>query len=111
MGRFTEMREPAGSAPEEPLENGAPCKAMIVQSQPLGMRNPKGDDMYALVLTVTAEGIPPYQIQVGDPVPAAAVPLLYAGNTVPAKRLPDGDERELVIDWPAALAQAGSAAA
>jgi hypothetical protein len=111
MGRFNEMREPAGSAPEEPLESGAPCKAVIVHSQPLGMRNPKGDDMYALMLTVIAEGIPPYEIRVGNPVPAAAVPLLYPGNTVPAKRLTDGDERELVIDWEAALAQAESAAA
>jgi hypothetical protein len=87
------------------LEYGVPCKAVIVQSQPLGMRNPRGDDMYAFMLTVMAEGRPPYQIQVGNPVPAAAQPLLYPGNTVPAKRMADGDERELVIDWQAALAQ------
>ena len=87
------------------LEYGTPCKAVIVETQPLGMRNPKGDDMYAFMLTVIADGRPPYQIQVGNPVPAAAVPLLYPGNTVPAKRMPDGDDRELVIDWQAALAQ------
>lgn len=87
------------------LEHGLHCKAVIVQSQPLGMRNPKGDDMYAFMLTVLAEGRPPYQIQVGNPVPASALPLLYPGNTVPAKRMPDGDDRELVIDWEAALAQ------
>jgi hypothetical protein len=29
------------------LGQGVPCKAVIVQTQPLGMRNPKGDDMYA----------------------------------------------------------------
>src|ERR1700733_11118971 len=29
------------------LDLGEPCKAVIVQSQPLGMRNAKGDDMYA----------------------------------------------------------------
>jgi hypothetical protein len=90
------------------LELGEPCKAVIVQSQPLGMRNPKGDDMYAFVLTVMAEGRAPYQIQVGNPVPAPALPLLYPGNTVPAKRMPDGDERELAIDWHAALAQVSS---
>lgn len=93
------------------LEQGLPCKAVIVQSQPLGMRNPKGDDMYAFALTVMAEGRPPYQIQVGNPVPAAALPLLYPGKTVPAKRMPDGDERELVIDWDAALAELSSSAA
>jgi hypothetical protein len=94
------------------LEDGAPCKAVIVQSQPLGMRSPKsGDDMYAFMLTVLAEGRAPYQIQVGNPVPAAAVPLLYPGNTVPAKRLPNGDDHELVIDWQAALSQVQSATA
>ncbi|HEX3834118.1 MAG TPA: hypothetical protein VHW04_19205 [Solirubrobacteraceae bacterium] len=38
------------------------------------------------------------------PVPAAALPLLYPGKTVPAKRMPDGDEREVAIDLQAALA-------
>jgi len=92
------------------LDLGEPCKAVIVQAQPLGMRNSKGDDMYAFSLTVMAEGRPPYQIQVGNPVPAAAVPLLYPGNTVPAKRMPDGDDRELVIDWETTLAQLANTA-
>jgi hypothetical protein len=93
------------------LEQGVSCKAVIVQSQPLGMRNPKGDDMYAFALTVMADGRPPYQIQVGNPVPAAALPLLYPGKTVPAKRMPGGDDRELVIDWEAALAELSTSAA
>lgn len=92
------------------LAEGEPCKAVIVQSQPLGMRNPKGDDMYAFALTVMADGQPPYQVQVGNPVPASAVPLLYPGNTVPAKRMTSGDPRQIVIDWEAALAQATTAA-
>jgi hypothetical protein len=87
------------------LEQGVPCTAVIVQSQPLGMRNSTGDDMYAFMLTILAEGRAPYQIQVGNPVPVAALPLLYPGNTVPAKRMPDGDDHEVVIDWRAALAQ------
>ncbi len=93
------------------LELGSPCRAVIVQSQPLGMRNPKGDDMYAFLLTVMAEGRAPYQIKVGNPVPEAAVPLVYPGNTVPAKRMPDGDDHELVIDWEGALAQLAHSAA
>jgi hypothetical protein len=94
------------------LEEGIACKAVIVQSQPLGMRSPRsGDDMYAFMLTVLAEGRAPYQIQVGNPVPAAALPLLYPGNTVPAKRMPSGDDHELVIDWRAALAQVETATA
>jgi hypothetical protein len=93
------------------LEQGDSCQAVIVQTQPLGMRNPKGDDMYAFALTVMAPGRPPYQIQVGNPVPAAALPLLYPGKTVPAKRMPNGDDRELVIDWQAALAELATSAA
>jgi hypothetical protein len=86
------------------LSEGQACSAVIVQCQPLGMRNRGGDDMYAFALTMMAPGVPPYQIQVGNPVPAAALPLLYPGKTVPAKRMPDGDEREVAIDWQAALA-------
>jgi hypothetical protein len=78
---------------------------VIVETQPLGMRSSAGKDMYAFMLTVITEGRLPYQIQVGNPVPAEALPLLYPGNTVPAKRMPEGDDRELVIDWDAALAQ------
>lgn len=91
------------------LEYGERCTAVIVQSQPMGMRSSAGKDMYAFVLTVMASGRPPYQVQVGNPVPADAVPLVYPGNTVPAKRMPDGDDHEIVIDWDAALAQAGAA--
>ncbi len=65
--------------------------------------------MFAFVLTVMAEGRAPYQTQVGNPVPVDAVPLVYPGNTVPAKRMPDGDDHEIVIDWDAALAQAETA--
>ena len=45
---------------------------------------------------------------VGNPVPIDAVPLVYPGNTVPAKRMPDGEDHEIVIDWDAALAQAAA---
>lgn len=83
MGLSSKMGDQTGSAARI-LELGTACEAVIVQSQPLGMRNPRGGDMYAFLLTVMAEGRAPYQIQIGNPVPAAAVPLLYPGNTVPA---------------------------
>jgi hypothetical protein len=89
------------------LEYGVPCKAVIVETQPLGMRNPAGKAMYAFLLTVMSDGRPPYQTQVGNPVPDEAIPLLYPGNAVPAKRMADGNDNEIVIDWDAALAQAG----
>ena len=90
------------------LAYGVPCRAVIVQSQPMGMRSSTGKDMYAFVLTVMASGRAPYQTQVGNPVPTDAVPLVYPGNTLPAKRMPDGADHEIVIDWDAALAQAAT---
>lgn len=88
------------------LEYGVPCKAVIVEAQPMGMRSPSGNDLYAFALTVLAEGRPPYRTRVGNPVPADAIPLVYPGSTVPAKRMPDGADHDVVIDWDAALAQA-----
>jgi hypothetical protein len=84
---------------------------VIVESQPLGRKNQKGVDMYALMLTVLADGTPPYQVPVGNPVPPEAVPLLYPGNNVPAKRLPSRGEKYIVVDWAEAVAQATHSAA
>jgi hypothetical protein len=95
----------SGSAAEI-LANGEDCRAVIVQSQALGSRNQQGIDMYGFVLTVMADGRAPYQVKVGNPVPADAVPLLYPGNHVPAKRMPEKGDQFVVIDWEQALAQA-----
>jgi hypothetical protein len=91
------------------LEDGVPCHAVIVQSQPLGMKNPAGVDMHAFLLTIMADGRPPYQVQVGMPVPPEGVPLLYPGNKVPAKRLADGQDHDVMIDWQAAVGEASHA--
>jgi hypothetical protein len=99
-----------GSAAEI-LANGEACRAVIVESQPLGKKNQKGVDMYALLLTVLADGQAPYQVPVGNPVPPEAVPLLYPGNTVPAKRLPSRGEKYIVVDWAEAVTQATHSAA
>jgi hypothetical protein len=93
-----------GSAAEI-LAYGEDCRAVIVESQPLGTRSPKGDDMYAFRFTVMADGLAPYQVTIGNPVPAAAVPLVYPGSTVPAKRMPSRGEQYLAVDWTAALEQ------
>jgi hypothetical protein len=97
----------AGSAARI-LEFGVPCKAVIAETHALGLRNPRGDDMYAFMLTVIAQGRPPYRVRVGNPVPMSAVALLYPGNTVPAKRMPDGDDHEVAIDWDMALARSAA---
>jgi hypothetical protein len=99
-----------GSAAEI-MANGEACRAVIVESQPLGKKNQQGVDLYGLLLTVMADGRAPYQVPVGNPVPANAVPLLYPGNNVPAKRLPSRGDQYIVIDWAEALEQATHSAA
>jgi hypothetical protein len=95
----------AGGSAARILELGVACQATIVRSQPLGMRDQTGDDLYALVLTIHVPGRVPSQIQVSDQVSIAAVPLLSEGNTLPAKHMPGGDVRQVAIDWAAAVAQ------
>ena len=85
------------------LAKGEPVKAVIVQSERLGMQNKEGVDVYALVITLLPDGAPPEQFQVGNPVPPAAVPLLYPGSKVHAKVMPD-NHQECVVDWDATLA-------
>jgi hypothetical protein len=98
--------DPNTASAADILASGEDCRAVIVQSQPLGTKNQRGDDMFAFVLTVMADGRAPYQVQVGNPVPADAVPLIYPGNAVPAKRLPERGDQYIVINWAEALAQA-----
>ncbi|HMG28462.1 MAG TPA: hypothetical protein VKH36_16795 [Acidimicrobiia bacterium] len=84
------------------LARGTPARAVIVQTQPLGVKNPHGVDMHAFVLTVMLDGRKPYQAKVGNPVPDDAVPLLYPGSNLPAKVLPE-EPQGVVIDFKAAL--------
>jgi hypothetical protein len=91
------------------LATGTPCEAVIVESQPLGLKSPTGLDMYAFKLTIFAEGVAPYQIMVGNPVPPEAVALLFPGSRVPAKFDPHGVKEDVAIDWAAAMGAAASA--
>ena len=93
-----------GASAADVLAKGTPVRAVIVQTNPLGMKNQAGVDVHAFVLTVLAEGQVPRQVQVGNPVPPEAIPLLYPGCNVPAKVLPEEPEG-VVIDWAAALAE------
>jgi hypothetical protein len=100
-----EVRMAAGTAQGSAalLESGTPCEAVIVEFQPLGMKNPKGVDMYAFKLSIFAEGSAPYQIMVGNPVPPEAIALLFPGSRVPAKYELNGPKESVAIDWAAAL--------
>jgi hypothetical protein len=81
------------------LANGKPITVVLISNAPVGVKNAKGDDVHALTLTV-ATGVPtPYQIQVGNAVPASALPLLYPGSKLNAK-LGEGPN-DVVVDWAA----------
>jgi hypothetical protein len=81
------------------LEHGKPITVVLVANSPIGVKNAKGDPVHALTLTV-ATGVPePYQIQVGNAVPASALPLVFPGSKLHAK-LGDGPN-DVVVDWAA----------
>ncbi len=88
------------------LAKGSPARAVIVQSQPLGMKSPAGLDLYGFQLTIMVDGTAPYQIQVGNPVTPGGVPLIFPGSNVPAKYMPNGGPESVAIDWDAAVAEA-----
>ena len=96
---------PNSSSAAELLATGTAARAVIIQSQPLGVRNQAGVDMYALMVTIMCEGMAPYQTQMGNPVPPSGLPLLYPGSNLPAKVRP-GQQGQCIIDWEAAVAEA-----
>ena len=88
------------------LANGEPAQAVIVSAQSLSMTNPEGVPLYGFVLTVIPQdGRQPYQVQVGNPAPATALPYIFPGSRVPVRLLPDTPQA-VVIDWSAAGASA-----
>jgi hypothetical protein len=109
-----EVRVAAGSqrgSAAELLANGTPCEAVIVQFEPTGLKNAQEVDIYAFLLTIMADGVAPYQITVGNPMPAEALPLVYPGSKVPACFDPNGIKEDVAIDWQAALDAASGGAA
>jgi hypothetical protein len=81
------------------LANGKPVTVVLVAFSPVGTKSSKGDEVYALTLTLATGVDTPYQIQVGNGVPATALPLLYPGSKLHAK-LGDGPN-DVVVDWAA----------
>jgi hypothetical protein len=91
----------AGSAADI-LATGKPITVVLVANKPIGISNAKGDPVHALTLTVTGGVAEPYQIQVGNAVPASALPLVFPGSKLHAK-LGDGPN-DVVVDWAAGSA-------
>lgn len=81
------------------LEHGRPIKVIFLGSQPMKLRNADGVEMFILTLTVYEGVDTPYQLQVGNPVPASALPLAYPGSKLHAK-LGNGPNN-VVVDWAA----------
>ncbi len=83
------------------LAHGTPAEAVVVANQPLGVRNHEGHDVHVFTLTVIPRNAQPYQVQVGNPFPAEALPLVFPGAKVPVK-LGDEGPHAVAIDWTAA---------
>ena len=86
------------------LAGGDPERAVVVASSPLYAKNVAGVEIYALHVTVLADGKPPAQFDIGIPVPANALALLYPTCNVPAKQMP-GQPDDIAVDWDAALVE------
>jgi len=78
------------------LENGTEAKVVLVASQAMGLTSQLGDPVHGLTLTID-KGDESYQVQVGNGVPNAALPLLYPGSKLYA-RIGD-DPTDVVVDW------------
>ena len=97
----TPGKSPDGGA-DRILEKGSPADLVIVANTPLGVKNYLGHDVHLFTLTVSVPGQNPYQVQIGNPVPAKALPLLYPGSKVPGKVMA-GEPNSVAIDWDAAM--------
>jgi hypothetical protein len=84
------------------LETGKPITVVLVADQEIGVLNAKGDPVHALTLTVAGGVDTPYQIQVGNAVPASALPLVYPGSKLHAKL--GSTPNSVVVDWAAGAA-------
>jgi hypothetical protein len=96
-------KPPEGQGADHVLKFGVPAEGVIVQNAPLGVRNWEGHDVHLFTITVIREGQNPYQAQLGNPLPAAGLPLVFPGSKLPVKVDPN-EPNSVVIDWDAAIA-------
>jgi hypothetical protein len=96
------LARPADGGAQALLATGRPAEAVIVSNAPLGLRSWDGNDVHMFVLTVVVPGQDPYQAQLGNPIPAAALPYVFPGSRVPVKL--GANPHDVAIDWAAAAA-------
>jgi hypothetical protein len=65
----------------------------------MGIKNARGEPVHALTLTIATGVDTPYQVQVGNAVPASALPLVYPGSRLHAKI--GAGPNDVVVDWAA----------
>ncbi|WCO65678.1 hypothetical protein PO878_14330 [Iamia majanohamensis] len=97
------LAPPADGGSAAILARGREAEAVIVANQPLGIRNHEGADVHLFTLTVLPAGGQPYQVQVGNPLPPTALPLVFPGAKVPVKVGAEGPQ-SVAIDWARAAA-------
>ena len=95
--RLPESKGPGSAA--DILATGKDITVVLVANQPIGVMNAAGDPVHALTLTVAGGVDTPYQIQVGNAVPASALPLLFPGSKLHAKL--GAGPGDVVVNWAA----------
>ena len=98
--------DPAASAATV-LATGVPIRVVVVDAALMSRKTAAGLDIFALVLSIQADGLPDRQAVVSNPVPSSCRALLGPGSNLPARML-SHDPDAIVIDWEAALQLAGA---
>ena len=91
------LARPADGGAATLLATGRPAEAVITGNTPLGMRTWDGNDVHLFQLTVMEPGRTPYQAQVGNGLPAMALPKVYPGARVQVKL--GAQPNDIAIDW------------
>jgi hypothetical protein len=91
------------------LATGEPARAIIIENEEMrpARQDKQGNTMFRFLLTVMRDDTDPYRTNVGNGVPASALPFLFVGSNVPVKVNPDVPG-QVVIDWAAAADEAAA---
>ena len=96
------LARPADGGAATLLATGRAADAVIIANAPLGLRSWDGNDVHLFQLTIMEPGRAPYQTQVGNGLPAHALPIVYPGSRVKVKL--GAQPNDIAIDWAATAA-------